>query len=97
MVEDQQRLGWFRFTHALVAEALYETTGRLRRARLHRRIGAAADRAWAGNAVWAAERFGPPMPSCRHRRPDPTPRGRWRAVPAADNSDAQPAKEAAQW
>jgi DNA-binding SARP family transcriptional activator len=55
IVEDQQRLGWFRFTHALAAEALYETTGRLRRARLHRRIGAAAARAWAGNADRAAE------------------------------------------
>ncbi|HEY0452158.1 BTAD domain-containing putative transcriptional regulator [Actinophytocola sp.] len=54
-VEDQQRLGWFRFTHALTAEALYETTGRLRRARLHRRIGAAAARAWAGNTARAAE------------------------------------------
>jgi len=55
VAEDQQRLGWFRFTHALVAEALYETTGRLRRARLHRRIGAAAGRAWAGNTETAAE------------------------------------------
>jgi len=53
--EDQQRLGWFRFTHALTAEALYETTGRLRRARLHRRIGAAAARVWAGNTAMAAE------------------------------------------
>jgi DNA-binding SARP family transcriptional activator len=53
--EDQQRLGWFRFTHALVAEALYETTGQLRRARLHRRIGAAAGKAWARNAERAAE------------------------------------------
>jgi DNA-binding SARP family transcriptional activator len=40
--EDQQRLGWFRFAHALSAEALYESTGQLRRARLHRQIGAAA-------------------------------------------------------
>jgi DNA-binding SARP family transcriptional activator len=55
IVEDQQRLGWFRFTHALAAEALYETTGRLRRARLHRRIGAAAARAWTGNTERAAE------------------------------------------
>ena len=55
VVEDQQRLGWFHFTHALTAEALYETTGRLRRARLHRRIGAAAARAWAGNTAMAAE------------------------------------------
>lgn len=55
LVENQQRLGWFRFTHALTAEALYETTGRLRRTRLHRRIGAAAARAWAGNPERAAE------------------------------------------
>jgi DNA-binding SARP family transcriptional activator len=55
VVEDQQRLGWFRFTHALTAEALYDATGRLRRARLHRRIGAVAARAWAGNAARAAE------------------------------------------
>jgi DNA-binding SARP family transcriptional activator len=43
VVEDRQRLGWFRFAHALVAEVLCETTGHLRRARLHRRIGAMAD------------------------------------------------------
>ncbi|WP_211225539.1 BTAD domain-containing putative transcriptional regulator [Amycolatopsis nigrescens] len=55
LIVEDQRLGWFRFTHALAAEALYETTGRLRRARLHRRIGAAAARAWAGNAERAAE------------------------------------------
>jgi DNA-binding SARP family transcriptional activator len=48
VVEDEQRLGWFRFTHALVAEALYEKNGRWRRARQHRRIGQAAARAWAG-------------------------------------------------
>jgi predicted ATPase len=42
IVEDQQRLGRFRFAHALAAEALYETTGLLRRARLHRQIGAAS-------------------------------------------------------
>jgi DNA-binding SARP family transcriptional activator len=55
IVEDQQRMGWFRFTHALAAEALYETTGRLRRARRHRQIGAAAARAWMGNTERAAE------------------------------------------
>ncbi|MER6105672.1 BTAD domain-containing putative transcriptional regulator [Streptomyces sp. NPDC001832] len=54
IMEDQRRLGWFRFTHALVAEVLYETTGRLRRARLHRWIGAAAGR--AGATERAAER-----------------------------------------
>jgi predicted ATPase len=53
--EDQQRLGWFRFTHAMTAEALYETTGRLRRARLQRRIGAAVARAWTGSTDKAAE------------------------------------------
>jgi DNA-binding SARP family transcriptional activator len=55
IVEDQQRLGWFRFVHALAAETLYETTGRLRRARVHRRIGAAAARAWPGIAERTAE------------------------------------------
>ncbi|MEU3934405.1 BTAD domain-containing putative transcriptional regulator [Streptomyces sp. NPDC029044] len=45
--EDEQRLGWFRFSDALVAEALYETTGRMRRGRLRLRIEAAAGRSWA--------------------------------------------------
>lgn len=45
--EDGDRLGWFRFTDTLVADALYETTGRMRRGRLHLRIEAAAGRAWA--------------------------------------------------
>ncbi|MEV8435929.1 BTAD domain-containing putative transcriptional regulator [Actinosynnema sp. NPDC051121] len=53
--EDQQRLGWFRFTHTLAAETLYETTGRLRRALVHRRIGAAAARAWTGSTEKSAE------------------------------------------
>ncbi|WP_218577036.1 AfsR/SARP family transcriptional regulator [Phytohabitans rumicis] len=55
IVEDPRRLGWFRFAHTVVAEALYETTGRLRRARLHRRIGTAAARAWLGNTDRAGE------------------------------------------
>jgi len=55
VAENEQRLGWFQFTHALVAEALYETTGRLRRVRQHRQIGAAAARAWAGQDKRAAE------------------------------------------
>ncbi|MFZ0120511.1 MAG: BTAD domain-containing putative transcriptional regulator [Pseudonocardiaceae bacterium] len=55
VLEDEQRLGWFHFTHALVAEALYETTGRLRRVRRHRRIGAVAARVWAGRDNLAAE------------------------------------------
>lgn len=44
VVEDPRRLGWFRFTHALTAEALYGTTGQLRRVHLRRRIGAAGRR-----------------------------------------------------
>jgi tetratricopeptide (TPR) repeat protein len=55
VVEDRQRLGWFGFTHALVTEALYEATPRVRRVRRHRRIGAAAARVWAGHAERAAE------------------------------------------
>lgn len=55
IVEDQQRLGWFSFTHALTAEVLYETTGRLRRARLEQRIGTAAARTWAGNITTTVE------------------------------------------
>ncbi|MCZ0982869.1 hypothetical protein O1L60_38855 [Streptomyces diastatochromogenes] len=40
--EDSRRLGWFRFTDAVVAEALYAATGRMRRGRLRLRIEAAA-------------------------------------------------------
>ncbi|MFC8198198.1 BTAD domain-containing putative transcriptional regulator [Streptomyces sp. NPDC057298] len=46
VTEDEQRLGWFRFTDALVADALYAATGRMRRDRLRLRIAAAAGRAW---------------------------------------------------
>lgn len=42
--EDLKRLGWFRFTHGLIAKTLCETTGRMRRVRLYRRIGLAAAR-----------------------------------------------------
>ena len=38
IVEDRQRLGWFRFTHPVTAEVLYETIGRLRQAHLQQRI-----------------------------------------------------------
>ena len=55
IVEDEQRLGWFRFTHALTAEVLCEATGRLRRDHLQRRIGAVASRAWTGNIARAVE------------------------------------------
>ncbi|WP_234328094.1 AfsR/SARP family transcriptional regulator [Streptomyces sp. NRRL S-37] len=37
--EDPQRLGWYFFTHALTAEVLYRTMGRLRRVHLLRRLG----------------------------------------------------------
>jgi predicted ATPase len=55
IVEDQERMGWFYFTHALTAEALYETTGRMRRARLHQRVGTAAARVWMRKADRAAD------------------------------------------
>ncbi|MGH3821716.1 MAG: BTAD domain-containing putative transcriptional regulator [Pseudonocardiaceae bacterium] len=55
VVEDEQRLGWFRFTHVLVAEALYQATGRLHRARQHRRLGQATAQAWAGHDERAGE------------------------------------------
>lgn len=55
VVENEQRLGWFSFTHALVAEALYAATGRLRRIHRHHRIAVAAARAWAGDDECAAE------------------------------------------
>jgi DNA-binding SARP family transcriptional activator len=55
VVEDPRRLGWFRFTHALIDEALYEATTRARRVRRHRRIGVAAARLWAGHDECAAE------------------------------------------
>jgi hypothetical protein len=55
VIEDEQRLGWFHFTHVLVAETLYQATGRLRRTRQHRRIGLAAARAWAGQDECAGE------------------------------------------
>ena len=95
--EDEERLGWFRFTHVMVAEALDETAGRLRRARLRRRIGAATSRAWARDAVWVAETvraagFLMTPPSTRPDSARPLA-----AVPAADKSEARPAKEAAQW
>jgi hypothetical protein len=55
VVEDQQRLGWFGFTHALVAEALYQDMTRTRRVRWHRRIGAVAARVWDGHDEHIAE------------------------------------------
>jgi DNA-binding SARP family transcriptional activator len=55
VVEDDKRLGWFAFSHALVAEALYEATGRWRRTRLHHRIGQITARIWDGHEERAAE------------------------------------------
>ncbi|HXO10558.1 MAG TPA: AAA family ATPase, partial [Solirubrobacteraceae bacterium] len=45
VVELPERPGWFSFTHALVQHALYEDLGPTRRARLHRRIAEALERA----------------------------------------------------
>ncbi|MER6671775.1 BTAD domain-containing putative transcriptional regulator [Streptomyces sp. NPDC000983] len=53
--EDQQRLGWYSFTHALTAEVLYQTMGRLRRVHLLRRIRAAAARPWKGSIFRTAD------------------------------------------
>ncbi|WP_228447493.1 AfsR/SARP family transcriptional regulator [Streptomyces paludis] len=39
--EEPQRLGWYSFTHALTAEVLFQTMGRLRRVHLLRRVRAA--------------------------------------------------------
>ncbi|MGW1514081.1 BTAD domain-containing putative transcriptional regulator [Streptomyces sp. NPDC002394] len=61
--EDPRHLGWFRFTDTVVAEALYETTGRMRRGRLRLRIEAAAGRAWTAGRPGA------------HLAPAPTARG----------------------
>ena len=55
VVEDDRRLGWFGFAHALVAEALYEATGRWRRTRLHHRIGQITAKVWAGRDERVAE------------------------------------------
>jgi hypothetical protein len=62
IVEDPQRLGWFGFVNAITAEVLYETTGRMRRARLHRRIAKESARAPTGSAEPAPE-------AARHRLP----------------------------
>jgi predicted ATPase/DNA-binding SARP family transcriptional activator len=42
--ESSERVGRYRFSHALIREALYEQLGALRRARLHRRVGEALER-----------------------------------------------------
>ncbi|MGH3600590.1 MAG: hypothetical protein ACRDQH_09980, partial [Pseudonocardiaceae bacterium] len=55
VTENHHQLGWFSFTHSLVAEALYETTTRARRVRRHRQIGQVATRVWAGHDERAAE------------------------------------------
>jgi DNA-binding SARP family transcriptional activator len=55
VVEDEQRLGWFHFTHVLVAESLYQATGRLRRSQQHRRIGQAAAQVWTAHDERAGE------------------------------------------
>lgn len=64
IAEDQHQLGWFRFTHALTAEVLYETTGRLRRVRLHQRVSETKARAWRGGTERAAEIAGTAPSAC---------------------------------
>jgi predicted ATPase len=58
--EDQQRLGWYYFTHALTLEVLHQNMGRLRRSHLQGRIGRADARSWTWNIVKGGE-------SDRHR------------------------------
>ncbi|MFI1019066.1 BTAD domain-containing putative transcriptional regulator [Streptomyces sp. NPDC020965] len=53
--EDQQRLGWYSFTHALTAEVLFQNMGRLRRVLVLRRIRAAALRPRKGSITGSAE------------------------------------------
>src|SRR5581483_7401028 len=55
IAEDGHKPGWYRFTHALTAQALYDAIGLLRRSRLHRRIGTAAARTWTSNTDKAAD------------------------------------------
>jgi hypothetical protein len=55
LAEDPDRLGRFRFAHALVREALAGRHSRLRRARLHRRFGEVTARRWAGRPDRAGE------------------------------------------
>ncbi len=43
VVEDPAIVGRYRFTHALVQQALYEELSAVRRARLHARVGAALE------------------------------------------------------
>jgi predicted ATPase len=40
--------GWYRFTHALIRETLYDELPTARRARLHRRVGEALQELYAG-------------------------------------------------
>jgi DNA-binding SARP family transcriptional activator len=94
VVEDQQRLGWFRFTHTLAAETLYETTGRLRRARLHWRIGAAAARLWPGNTERTAE-IARHWLQAAELEPTAAAQAATHAAAAARVADARPAPEEA--
>jgi DNA-binding SARP family transcriptional activator len=49
LVDEDATVGRFRFTHALVREAIYEEVSRVRRARLHARVAEALD----GRPGWA--------------------------------------------
>jgi DNA-binding SARP family transcriptional activator len=60
LVEDAERVGRFRFAHALVRDAIYDDASRARRARLHARIGQALlgrEGADGGNALALAHHW----------------------------------------
>jgi DNA-binding SARP family transcriptional activator len=60
VVEDAERVGRFRFAHALVRDAIYDDASRARRARLHARIGQALlarDGTGGGNALALAHHW----------------------------------------
>ena len=55
IVEDPERFGWWRFTHDLVRETLYDDLGTTSRVRLHARVATALERLRADDPAWLAQ------------------------------------------